>query len=265
MARILLAENDANLLDLTSRLLSDQGSVDAVGSTHAALRAIVANNYDLLLTDLNLGNAGDGLVLAAAMRLLHPHARTILITGYPDFTGALVALQETFDEIVLKPAAPDMLRALVAKPATAGTALPVAKAPKLSLWDLLARERTGILGKWLHLVERDPQLGSVPMSTAQRLDHLASLAAELFRPHRNVGEERADARQHGRERVRQYREPYLISLEISYLRQAIFDTVLRGLLELDLSHFPGEMFELNLRLDHDMMESLRAFGLRVVA
>lgn len=264
MARILLAENDPNLLELTEQLLSSQGTIDAVGSPHAALRAIAANEYDLLLTDLNLGHPGDGLVLAAAMRLLHPRARTILITGYPDFTGALAALQETFDEIVLKPAAPRALLDLVSRPVSAGAALPVVKAPKMSLWDLLARERTRIVGEWLHLVERDPQLGSVKLSTAQRLDHLALMAAALFE-RADASEERSDARQHGRQRLRHYPEPYWISLEISYLRRAIFDTVLRGLLELDLSRFPGEMFDLNLRLDHDMMESLRAFGLKEAA
>jgi hypothetical protein len=40
-----------------------------------------------------------------------------------------------------------------------------------------------------------------------------------------------------------------------------FEAILRELLELDLSRFAQDLFTLNLRLDVDLLASLRAFGL----
>ncbi|HVA64372.1 MAG TPA: hypothetical protein VNF74_11655, partial [Terriglobales bacterium] len=55
--------------------------------------------------------------------------------------------------------------------------------------------------------------------------------------------------------------PEWVTMELSHLRRAIFESVLRSLLEMDLSRFPYDLFELDIRLDADMLESLRAFGL----
>ena len=80
MPRILVAENDASLLHLTAELLGDHAQVDTASTAAEALRLIPLNEYDVLITDLNLDRGGEGLVLAGAMRSLHPQARNVMAT-----------------------------------------------------------------------------------------------------------------------------------------------------------------------------------------
>ena len=260
MPRVLIAENDLALLELTAKLLRDAAEVDTAATLAEALRLIVEREYQFLLTDLNLRRGGEGLLLASAMRALHPQARNIMITGYPDFAGALAAIQSTLDEIHLKPLAPEMLRHLWGE--SGPSVPPVVAGPGLSsIWDLIGREHHRIVGSWLQQAEADPQLGAIHMTTAQRLDHMSELVDGLRFASGQPEEERTGAIKHGRERRNLgYRAEWL-SIEISFLRRAISDVTLSALLELDLSRFPRDLFALNLRLDADLLESLRAFGL----
>lgn len=258
MARVLVAEDDQSLLQLSVELLASSAEVDAASHTAPALRLIAAHDYDLLLTDLNIDRGGDGLILAGAMRALHPSARNVLMSGFPDFTRALAALQAELDQILTKPVATATLRTM-AEPGAWSRAHPPT-GPKLSLCALLARQQQKILADWLRLVEADPHLGSVALSPVKRVDHMTMLLEGLVLHREDV--ERAGAVRHGQVREAEYPAPTWVSLEFSYLRRALLDAVLRELLEIDLSRFPQEMLDLNLRLDADLLESLHAYGLQ---
>lgn len=257
MARVLVVEDDATLLELSREALGGSGNVDTTRHTAEALRHITERDYGVLITDLNVEHAGDGLLLAGAMRALQPKARTILITGYPDFTGALAALQSTLDEVALKPVALSTLRAF-AQLDGPDRDRKIHRLGKLSVWELMSRERTWILDAWIQSVQADVQLAAIPLTVQERIDHMEGLISELCAGH--PGKEHAHAATHGRVRRQQYPSVELISLEIGYLRRVIFELVLHKLLEVDLSRFAHEMFELNLHIDDDLVESLRNFG-----
>ena len=44
--------------------------------------------FDVLLSDLNIGQPGDGFTVVSAMRRVQPKAATFILTGYPDFDTA---------------------------------------------------------------------------------------------------------------------------------------------------------------------------------
>src|SRR6266567_5471173 len=49
------------------------------------LKLIQSEQFDVLLSDLNIGEPSDGFTVVSAMRRIQPDALTIILTGYPAF------------------------------------------------------------------------------------------------------------------------------------------------------------------------------------
>ncbi len=259
--RILVAEDDRDMLELTRTILGQTDEVDIADHPAPALRLIAAREYDLLITDLNICHACDGLLLAGAMRALHPRARTVLVTGNPDFTRALHAMQSSLDLIVLKPVEIDLLRGIPRMaPVPPGGAAP--RYPgKATVAEVLAAHRAEIIAAWMKLVRADPVLGALPLDDAERLDHVAHLLDALAGIQPDPEDERAAAEEHGRTRRGQNYRVAWVAAEVSYLRRAAVEMVINNLLELDLGQLPFGLFDLHTRLDTDLLHALLAFGL----
>ncbi len=69
-----------------------------------ALLEMRTHNFDVLLSDLNIGKDDDGFTVVQAMRKAHPHCVNILLTGYPGFESALQAIHDEVDDYFVKPA-----------------------------------------------------------------------------------------------------------------------------------------------------------------
>lgn len=259
---ILAVEDDRDLLELTSAILGSESQVECATDPAEALRSMMTRHFDLLITDLSITHGGDGLILAGAMRHLQPHARTVLITGYPDFTRALTAMQGTLDKVLLKPIEVEDLRKL---PQFSRTPIRTALDPgRKTMWTLIEEQKTELLKEWLAMVERDPELSQHPLAPSERLDHMEDILGELAGhgagPRQSPEKERK-AKMHGRERrVQNYRAEW-IAKELGYVRRVIYAAVLRDLLHLDLSRITSDMFAMNTALDNDLLDSLRSFGL----
>ncbi|HNW44152.1 MAG TPA: response regulator [Elusimicrobiales bacterium] len=79
--RILLVDDDHGVLEFCSCLLSkNKFAVTACSSAAEALAFMRGGSYDILLTDLNLGD-GCGTDLLAFSKLVAPAARALLMTG----------------------------------------------------------------------------------------------------------------------------------------------------------------------------------------
>jgi YesN/AraC family two-component response regulator len=57
----------------------------------------------VLLSDLNIGNPGDGFTVVSAMRRTQPDCVTLILTGYPGFETALQAIRNQVDDYLVKP------------------------------------------------------------------------------------------------------------------------------------------------------------------
>lgn len=122
--RVLLVDDDDAVLDMMRQSLESKGfEVVAVGGVTEALKYIATANFDVLITDLHMPNAGDGFTVISAMRHSQPAALTMLLSGFPDVKRAMEAIILEADEIVVKPVEIKQLaemvreRLLIQKPA----------------------------------------------------------------------------------------------------------------------------------------------------
>jgi len=78
--------------------------VRSAASVPEALAAINRQTFDILLSDLNVSEEGDGFTIVHAMRTANPKCITILLTGYPAFESAVEAIHHEVDDYFVKPA-----------------------------------------------------------------------------------------------------------------------------------------------------------------
>jgi len=107
-ARILVADDEKNILDTLSDFMKDIGyHVDLAGSVDSALALMQANEYDILLTDKNMPDTGNSK--EGGMRLLKhakehsPLTEVIMITGYATVESAVEAMKLGAFDYVMKP------------------------------------------------------------------------------------------------------------------------------------------------------------------
>jgi DNA-binding NtrC family response regulator len=78
-------------------------TVEVAASVSEALAAIQSRKFDVLISDLNIGNPGDGFTVVSAMRRTQPECVTLILTGYPGFESALQAIRSQVDDYLVKP------------------------------------------------------------------------------------------------------------------------------------------------------------------
>ena len=102
--RVLLVDNDDAVRAMMTRALELKGfEVVAAANATDALRCIVTDCFDVLITDLHVPNPTDGLAVVTAMRQSQPDAVTMLVSGFPDVQSAMAAVFLEANEIIVKP------------------------------------------------------------------------------------------------------------------------------------------------------------------
>jgi two-component system, cell cycle response regulator CpdR len=103
MARILVAEDDAAVSAFVSRALTHRGhEVTAVADGMAALVALAAGSFELLLTDIVMPGL-DGIALALKASKDHPRMRILLMTGFANERQRAHNLEALVHRVVEKP------------------------------------------------------------------------------------------------------------------------------------------------------------------
>ena len=90
-------------------------SVRVAADVGEALAAIQNQHFDVLVSDLNINEPGDGFKVIAAMRRANPECVAILLTGYPDFETAVEGIRHQIDDYIVKPADLDYLLIVIEK------------------------------------------------------------------------------------------------------------------------------------------------------
>ncbi|MBU6423995.1 MAG: response regulator, partial [Chloroflexi bacterium] len=114
-ARILVADDEENVaITIRAILQMDRHEVDVAHSAEEAIERLRSTDYDVVLTDLRLGDLGGQDVLAA-LRRYRPRSVGVMLTGYASLESAIGALREGAYDYLIKPSDPEELRATVAR------------------------------------------------------------------------------------------------------------------------------------------------------
>jgi len=108
--RILVLDDERSVLDSLHAIL-EPGGFDVVSTTSLteAIAALAQDSFQLVLTDLYVGEQDLGFQLAEAARTSSPPIPVVMLTGRPSFYGAQEALRSQVAEIAVKPVDPENL------------------------------------------------------------------------------------------------------------------------------------------------------------
>ena len=115
MARILIAEDNADLRSLVVRALSDDGhDITEAADGAAALDHLRKSKvgFDLLLSDVKMPLM-DGIALALAAGRDHPGVGIMLMTGYADQRERAYGLEALVRDVITKPFSLDQIKGAV--------------------------------------------------------------------------------------------------------------------------------------------------------
>lgn len=266
MSRRLLFVDDEDVIRITlAAILSRHGFQVATAATVAeALRRITTETFDILLSDLNIDNPGDGLTVVSAMRSTQPRAVTIILTGYPAFETALEAIRQQVDDYIVKPAdIPALVESIERKMATPPRErqLPPAKRVAMVLQEHVDR----ILDLWRHSVQQEERLAKSPIAQDLRLPYIRRILNEVIRSAQSYTAEattgqRPSATRHFSSQDFAGYNPAMIFAEFSLLRRTLARVVHENLLSVNLSYVIPDFLRVNDSLDEQAQAALAAFS-----
>ncbi|MCK5011945.1 MAG: response regulator [Deltaproteobacteria bacterium] len=100
---ILLVDDDSHMLEVIDEILLEENyQVIRATSGEAAIELLNTKDFDLVITDLNMGKANGIAVLKRAKELNH-ETMVIIMTGNTDVAFAIEALRFDADDYLLKP------------------------------------------------------------------------------------------------------------------------------------------------------------------
>lgn len=103
-ARLLFVDDESSIRMTLPPVLERAGfEVRVAESVSDALFEINSHQFDVLISDLNIGEEGDGFLVTSAMRHVQPQCLTFILTGYPAFETALQAIHNHVDDYLVKP------------------------------------------------------------------------------------------------------------------------------------------------------------------
>jgi ATP-dependent Lon protease len=112
---LLIVDDEANVaLTLKMVFERDGYAVRTADSCASALKLLEnGNEFDAVITDLNMEKENIGLEVARAALRLHPKPAVVLCTGYASVDNSAAALQMKVDYMVTKPVDLDELKRAV--------------------------------------------------------------------------------------------------------------------------------------------------------
>ena len=262
--RVLFVDDEQAILVTFSAILRQKGfDVTTAASVPDALRLINYEPFEVLISDLNIGEPGDGFTVVSAMRRVQPQAAAFILTGYPDFESALLAIRNQVDDYFTKPADIGVMIETI-RQRLSSKQLMNTRAPLRPVADILKDNAAKITDEWLKAVKRDGELSGLPLSDDNRSDHIPWMLAELIgRLERNSEDTSPEtvkaAEQHGRERYKQGYSSSQIVREMRLLQHGLTSTIQSNLLGVNISNLVPDLVEVGESLASMLEISIRAY------
>jgi DNA-binding response OmpR family regulator len=260
--RVLLADDDEAVRAMLQVALERDGfEVVAVEGVKDALTRIAKEDFDVLLTDLHMPHAGDGFTVVGAMRHTHPHAVTLVLSGYPVLDEALSAIRLQADAILVKPIEIASLRELIREK----LAQPIARKPRPaeSVATILEHDLAATIQDWMEMVEQDKELTCIPLNFEDRTGHLPNLIADLVNRLRLPSTKTAlismAAREHGDLRRKQGYTAAMMVEESRILQVSIFNTLQKNLSKVDFSKVLLDVITIADEVDSQLKQAMFSY------
>jgi DNA-binding response OmpR family regulator len=255
-------DNESVRNSLNAVLTASDFQVTTATNVTEALTLIASETFDVLLSDLHMPGAGDGMTVVSAMRHTNPDAVTLVFTGYPAMKEAMTAILLQADEILVKPMPiPDLL-------ATIREQLQKHGSRKMSnterVASILERDTPATIKDWFDRVEREDELTCGPLNKEQRTGNLPKLLQELvhrLRVPRELGTKQVSegAVAHGKIRQSQgYSFPMIVE-ESRILQVSIFHTLRSNLSTVDFSLLLTDVMTIADECDSQLKQTLVSF------
>lgn len=239
IVKILVVDDDDIVRSSLCKVLEIHGfHVTGAADVTEALKYISGDKYDVLLSDLHMPGAGDGLTVVGAMRHANPGAVTLLLSAFPEMSEAANAILLQTDEILVKPMLiPDLIEAINQRLAKG----PLHKRKVETLATILARTTQSSIDDWYATVETEDVLMEIPLSRETRCKHLPQLFLDIaqrlqaFKPLGSKEFKSESALTHGTERRQQGYTAAMMVEESRILQVTIFHTLQQNLGTIDFS------------------------------
>jgi CheY-like chemotaxis protein len=260
--RLLLADDDDAVRAMLQTALERDGfEVVAAAGVKEALSYIAEEHFDVLLSDLHMPHAGDGFTVVSAMRHTHPHAVTLVLSGYPALEEAMFAIRSQVDEVLVKPIEISSLRKLI-RDKLAHPAVP-SLLPAESVASILEHDLDATIRDWMALVEHDDELTCISLSFEDRAGHLPNLIADVIHrlrlPPTVKGDHSLAAREHGDLRRKQGYTAAMVVEESRILQVSIFNTLQNNLPRVDFSKVLLDVITIADEVDSQLKQAMLSY------
>jgi ActR/RegA family two-component response regulator len=261
--KALLVDDDEIALLMISNVLQ-HGGFDVATATNVsdALKLINVETYDVLLSDLHMPGAGDGLTVVSAMRHSNPQTVTMLLTSFPEMNAAVRAILLQTDEILVKSMdAAALIEAIKRRVASGHAESRIVE----SVATILERAHEGTIEEWFSLVQREDSLVQVPLSRELRCEHLSQLFRDLIhrlRSHQVLGSKELvsiHAARHGTTRLKQGYTAAMMVQESRLLQVCIFHSLQKNLATIDFSVLLTEVMTIADEVDSQLTQAMESY------
>lgn len=262
--RILLVDDDEVVSFTLGKVLRlNEFDVTLAKGVPDALKLILTERFDVLVTDLHMPGPGDGLTVISAMRHLHPEVPTLLLSAFPAMDAAARAVLQQADEILVKPIGIPALVEVIRDSLQAG---PRHSRRLESVADILERLRGSIAEAWIEQVELDPALMAVAMSYEERCGHLPDIFRDVARRLRSQKEpgvkdtKSKAAAEYGASRRRRGYDSAMLVDESRKLQDCIFSLLQKNMKHVDFSLVLGDVMTIANEVGFQLSQAMRGFN-----
>lgn len=263
MPRVLLVDDTESVrVSLQMVLEHHEFEVVAAANVSDALYLISTQRFDVLLSDLHMPGAGDGLTVVSAMRHSNPEAVTVIFSGYPEMKEAAAAILMQADEILVKPLEPKILVETIRERLKRGVK---SVRPIENVSDILERETQSTIQDWLLRVDLEPKIISVPLEYKERSGHLPQMFRDLVSRLRHplpLGTRALvspAAVKHGLVRREQGYTAAMMVEESRMLQVSIFQTLQNNLRKVDFSLLLVDVMAIADEVDSQLAQAMAAY------
>jgi CheY-like chemotaxis protein len=268
-ARLLLVDDDETVrTGLQVVLEAYEFDVTVASNVNEALKHITTQSFDVLVSDLHMPGAGDGLTVVSAMRHANPKAVTIVLSANPDMTKAAAAILRQADEVMVKPVKVDLVVEVV-RQRLAQEMLGPRESRVEALATILERETSAITQAWLAQLHHAAGAASlppaIPLTIEERCEHLPDALRDIIfrlRYPQSLGATPVfsmAALQHGARRRRQGIGAATLAEEARALQVALFQTIENNLDHVDLGELRGALMAIADEVNAQLLQTLAGY------